>query len=194
MSERAVNKANINPPGKLSAEKRAERERRQHSWWFRWRFHLSGLLMLIPVVLTPFYLEMISLTRADALGARIIDSRDVGPWNVTFAEELEVPPRLNGPAGYMKTFKLALCQQCATEVRAAYLRIGKPRSMRTAGALGFGSPYRMGIQIPVPENTKPDADLWLTLEAWDGTVHRASWPLAEASPATIKFLQNMQSK
>jgi len=148
---------------------RAEQKRKRNkSLWFRWRFHLSGLLILIPIVLTPFYIELMAVFRGDnGLGSHVIGTQTVGPWEVTLAEQFETPPRINGPAGYMKTFTAALCETCIPEVKAVYLRLGKPRSLRTAGALGFGSPYRMFLSIPVPENTAPNTELWLTVK--DGT-------------------------
>lgn len=174
--------------------KAEQKRKRNQSLWFRWRFHLSGLLILIPLILTPFYIELMAVFRGDnGLGSHVIGAQSVGPWEVTLAEQFETPPRMNGPAGYMKVFNAALCEACITEVKAVYLRIGKPRSLRTAGALGFGSPYRLMLGIPVPENTQLDADLWLTVEGWDGSVHHATWPLAQASSATIEFLKNLQA-
>ena len=161
--------------------------------WFRWRFHLTGILILIPVVLTPFYIELMSVFGgANGLGERTIGAQQVGPWRITLAEQFEKAPSLDGPAGYMKTFNAALCQACAKEVKAVYIRLGKPRSLRTAGVIGFGSPYHMSFSMPVPENTSPTADIWLTAEGWDGAIHQAQWSLAEASPATIEFLMQQQ--
>lgn len=65
-----------------------------------------------------------------------------------------------------------------SQVKATYLRIGKPRSLRAAGVIFFGSPYRMGTSVPIPPRTRPDAELWITMEGWDGSMHQASipWP------------------
>ena len=86
------------------------------------------------------------------------------------------------------SFNAALCQACIPQVKATYLRIGKPRSLRAAGVIFFGSPYRMGTSVPIPPRTRPDAELWITMEGWDGSMHQASIPLAEASPATVAWL------
>ncbi|WP_417505625.1 hypothetical protein [Marinomonas gallaica] len=167
--------------------------KKPHSRWFRWRFHLTGLLILIPFALMPFYIELMSVFGgANGLGERTIGEKQVGPWRITLAEQFERGPKLDGPAGYMKTFNAALCQQCAEQVKAVYMRLGKPRSLRTAGVIGFGSPYHMSFSMPVPENTSVDADVWLTLEGWDGSLHQVQWSLRQASPATIEFLQQRQ--
>ncbi|MBJ7551218.1 hypothetical protein [Marinomonas ostreistagni] len=163
------------------------------SLWFRWRFHLSGLLILIPIVLTPSYIELMSIFGgANGLGERTVGSRQVGPWTITLAEQFEAGPILDGPAGYMKTFNAALCQECAEDVKAVYIRLGKPRNLRTAGVIGFGSPYHMSFTMPVAENTSTEQLVWLTLEGWDGALHQTQWTLEEASPATVQFLKQLQ--
>ena len=80
------------------------------------------------------------------------------------------------------------------QVKAAYLRIGKPRSLRAAGVIFFGTPYRMGATLPIPERTKADAELWITLEGWDGSMHQAAIPLSQASPATLAWLAQRGAK
>ena len=103
-------------------------------------------------------------------------------------------PTPDGPAGYMKSFNAALCETCIEQVKAAYLRIGKPRSLRAAGVIFFGTPYRLSATLPIPERTQADAELWITLEGWDGSMHQASIPLSEASPATIAWLAQQGGK
>ncbi|HXR01838.1 MAG TPA: thiamine pyrophosphate-binding protein, partial [Pseudomonas sp.] len=75
-----------------------------------------------------------------------------------------------------------------------YLRIGKPRSLRAAGSIFFGTPYRMGTTVAVPERTAGDAQLWITMEGWDGSLHQAAVPLTQASPATVAWLEKQGSK
>ncbi|SFY05073.1 MULTISPECIES: thiamine pyrophosphate-binding protein [unclassified Pseudomonas] len=159
-------------------------------FWQKWRFHLNVLLLLIPLGFMPKYFSEAALFRGDSgLGEREVGEIQVGPWSVRLAEFRDEAPRADGPAGHMKQFNAALCQSCISQVKATYLRIGKPRSLRAAGVIFFGSPYRMGAWLPVPKKTQPDAELWLTLEGWDGSMHQASIPLSQASPATIAWLK-----
>jgi hypothetical protein len=58
----------------------------------------------------------------------------------------------------------------------------------------FGTPYRMGAMLPVPAKTKADAELWITMEGWDGSMHQASIPLSQASPATLAWLSTQGGK
>jgi len=160
------------------------------SGWKRWRFHLSALMLLLPLAFMPHYFDQQALFSGNlGLGQRVIGEQAIGPWSVRLAEFQELPPELDGGAGYMKTFSLALCDGCESSIRAMYLRVGKPRSLRTAGAIFFGSPYRQMASVPVPERATPDAQLWLTAEGWDGSVHHASIPLAKASPVTAEWLR-----
>jgi hypothetical protein len=163
-------------------------------FWHKWRFHINVLLLLIPLGFMPKYFADVALFRGDSgLGEREIGDVQVGPWSLRLAELRNEAP-LNGPAGYSKDFNAALCDACIEQVKATYLRIGKPRSLRAAGVIFFGTPYRMGTQLLIPEKTKPDAELWITMEGWDGSMHQATIPLSQASPATIAWLTKQGAK
>jgi len=164
-------------------------------FWHTWRFHINVLLLLIPLGFMPKYFADASLFRGDSgLGQHAIGNIQVGPWSLRLAELRNEAPVLTGPAGYMKDFSAALCDACVEQVKATYLRIGKPRSLRAAGTIFFGTPYRMGTQMPIPEKTRPDAELWITMEGWDGSMHQASIPLSQASPATFAWLNKQGVK
>ncbi|MBW7900093.1 MAG: PepSY domain-containing protein [Rhodocyclaceae bacterium] len=162
--------------------------------WKRWRFHLSALLLILPLVCLPEYLEDQKPASRQGLGKREIGQFQVGPWLVRMGEwRIEAPKFHDGE--YEKGFTLALCRDCTSQVKAAYLRVGKPRGdIRTSGTLFTGSPYRLFTSLRVPEDLSPDAELWLTLEGWDGSVHRLALPLADASPATVKWAQEGKVK
>ena len=164
-------------------------ETRLKRLWLTWRFHLSALLVLIPLGFMPAYFHDVSLDRGlQGLGERVIGQYPVGPWTARIAEwELHDPQR-DGKAGYMKETTLAFCAECIGQVKAAYLRIGKPRSLRAAGSLLSGSPYRLFAEVRIPPGTTADDALWLTVEGWDGSVHQASIPLKEVSPSMIEWL------
>lgn len=163
--------------------------------WHRWRFHLNILLLLIPLGFMPKYFADAALFRGDSgLGEREVGDIQVGPWSLRLAELRNEAPLLSGPTGYMKGFNAALCERCIDQVKATYLRIGKPRSLRAAGVIFFGTPYRMGALLPVPEKTTADAELWITMEGWDGSMHQAAVPLGKASPATLAWLNKQGGK
>lgn len=177
----------------MSSTRAAPQPSRLRVLWHKWRFHINVLLILVPLGFMPKYFADAALFRGDSgLGEREIGEVQVGPWSLNLAELRNEAPQLSGPAGYMKSFNAALCQACAEQVKATYLRIGKPRSLRAAGVIFFGTPYRMGATLPVPEKTKGDADIWITMEGWDGSMHQAAVPLAKASPATLAWLNKQQ--
>ncbi|MCY1435789.1 hypothetical protein D9M71_518970 [compost metagenome] len=143
----------------------------------------------------PKYFADARLFRGDAgLGANVISDIQVGPYSLDLAELRDEAPRADGPAGYFKSFNASLCKACINDVKAAYLRIGKPRSLRAAGTIFFGPPYRMATGLPIPLKTRADADIWITLEGWDGSMHQAAVPLSKASPATVAWLNKQGGK
>ena len=164
-------------------------------FWHKWRFHINVLLLLVPLGFMPKYLADAALFRGETgLGEREIGALQVGPWSLRMAELRNEAPRLDGPAGYMKSFNAALCETCIDQVKATYLRIGKPRSLRAAGVIFFGTPYAMGASLPIPERTPVDAQIWVTMEGWDGSMHQAAIPLSKASPATVAWLKDQGEK
>ncbi len=48
--------------------------------------------------------------------------------------------------------------------------------------------------LPIPERTPADAEIWVTMEGWDGSMHQGSIPLSQASPATIAWLNKQGVK
>lgn len=164
-------------------------------FWHKWRFHLNILLLLIPLGFMPKYFAEQAMFRGDSgLGERELGDIQVGPWSLKLAELRDDAPVADGPAGHFKAFNASICKTCIDQVKAVYLRIGKPRSLRAAGTIFFGPPYRMGTSLPIPAKTRPDAELWITLEGWDGSMHQASIPLAKASPATVAWLNKQGGK
>jgi hypothetical protein len=160
------------------------------SLWQRWRFHLSALMLIVPIAFAPaFFHEDALFDGKNGLGEREIGEVAVGPWSVRLAEFKLNEPDAEGRAGYAKEFALALCPACVDQVKAAYLRVGKPRNIRTAGALFSGTPYRQTAEIRIPQRTTADDELWLTLEGWDGTLHQATIPIRTASPLMAAWLE-----
>lgn len=163
--------------------------------WLKWRFHLSILLLLIPLGFMPQYFQDMAFFRGDTgLGERIIGDVQVGPWSLTLAETHDAGPESEAPGVYIKEFNAALCAACIPQIKAGYLRIGKPRSLRTAGAIFEGSPYRLGAEVAVSASATADDELWITLEGWDGSVHQTTMSLAKASPKTVEWLKTQGNR
>jgi len=160
------------------------------TWWYRWRYRLSALLLVIPVVTLTTYFDRLALfAGAKGLGEREIGEVVVGPWSVRMAEWQVQEPFNDGDAGHIKVFSIAVCEACVSQVKAAYVRVGKPRSLRAAGGLFFGTPYLQQASVRIPDSADANAELWITLEGWDGAVHQAAIPLSQASPITVAWLK-----
>ena len=162
--------------------------------WLRWRFHLSALLVLIPLGFMPQYFHEAKLDRGlRGLGKREIGNLQVGPWTARMAEWEVGEPEDEGRAGFVKAFTLAFCDSCSAQVKAAYLRIGEPRSLRAAGGLFTGTRHQLFAEVTIPARVTPRDQLWLTVEGWDGAVHQAQVPLDKASPSLVAWLEKTRS-
>lgn len=143
--------------------------------WERSRFHLSALLLLVPLALAPAALR----TPSPELGARALPERTVGPWSVVVSEaKLEAPPSGEGAT---KDYNARFCEGCAEAIRAAWLTAGSEPRPGTNNGLLHGSPHQLEAHAPYPARIAPGDRLWLTVEGWDGRTHEVSWPLHEAA-------------
>lgn len=158
------------------------------------KYHFSLLLLLIPLVFLPQQLRFSALTEGKlGLGNRLIGAFQVGPWQVELAEWDVGPPSSRGLGKYQKLFVMKLCGKCLSEVKATYIRMGESPTPQVAGALFEGIPYRQLANLIVPDDAKPDAAVYLTLEGWNGTFHQISIPMTIASPATSEWLRRHQA-
>jgi hypothetical protein len=144
--------------------------------WRGSRFHLSALILVLPLVAFPQYFKE---RAAPPLGAHILPERQVGPFTVTLAEYMAGPPRTGDYGRQFKDFTLRIHDGYPDRIRTAYLRVGKPPNLRTLGDIAHGDPNRLHGEVRIMEPPRADDSLWLTLEEWDGTLHHAAWPLGE---------------
>ena len=141
-------------------------------------------MLIVPIVSASAFFQADALFDGKkGLGQRDIGEVVVGPWTARMAEFKLIEPEAEGRAGYTKSFVMALCPACVDQVKAAYLRVGKPRNVRTAGALFSGTPYRQFAEVRIPEKAGADGVLWLTFD-WDGALYQTSIPIRTASPLT----------
>lgn len=143
-------------------------------FWQRYKFHLSGLMMLVPLPFLPEYLTDKPIFEP----AEIHRPVKAGPYEMVLVSHDE-PPHLE-PTGEMSMeFHLQIAGTDIDSIRATFLRVDKPRNLRVAGALGFGNPYERGFEVLMPPQLSGQEELWLSVESWDGTVHQTSLPLSD---------------
>lgn len=150
--------------------------------WFRGRFYLSGLVLVLPAMAFPFYFQQVS---APPLGAHILPERQVGPYVVTLAEFMPGPPHPGEDGHPVKDFSLHVRDGYPQRIRSVYLRLGAPAHADDLGEAMHGNPYRLHVHVPIPAQVSAAERLWLTIEDWDGTLRQTWWPVTEATTRMI---------
>lgn len=123
------------------------------------------------------------LLRADAIQGQ------AGPWPFTLAEVDRDPPKLMVRDIPTKAYQVRFCEGCDAEIRAAYLKVHKSRSLRGAGIVFNGSRWDRSVEIQLPGNTRAGSELWLTVEGKDGSVHHVAVRLRDIAPTTAQWFE-----
>jgi hypothetical protein len=110
-----------------------------------------------------------------------------GPWGFTLAETEKAAPKIGGSGVAMKEFELRFADDAQPEIRAAWLRARKPRSLRAVG-IAFEGNHLRTASIVIPPAFQAEEHLWLTVEGRNGEVHHAVLDVAQLSPALARFL------
>ncbi len=148
------------------------------------------LLVAVPVVflLALKATPIAPLLRADAFAGQ------VGPWSFRLAESSHNVPDLVAMDIPMKSYQVRFCEDCDAQIRAAYLKVNKPRSLRAAGIVLNGARWNRNVDIQLPANTTADSMLWLTVVGKDGEMHQTPVRLADVSPATVAWFKQREDK
>jgi len=150
-----------------------------------WR-NLALILLVIAPVGYAWSLHQVPVkpvARADAIGGQI------GPWSFRLAEVDHAPPKRVVRDIALKAFQLRFCDACDADIRSAYLRVNKPRSLRGAGIAFSGARWDRSIDVQFPAQTRADSELWLTVEGKDGTVYQTAVPLSRIAPNTAQWFK-----
>ena len=149
------------------------------------------MMLLLAVVLWQYLKTPVTpLMRDDAYHGRI------GSWEFVLAESDQGKPNEVSENIFIKKFELKLsCPNvedevaCLSQIRRAFLKVRKPRNLRSAGNLFFGPVWRKRVEIYIPSAMRLEDEFWLTVEAMNGEVHYASIELSDLSPATKRFIK-----
>lgn len=142
--------------------------------WPRWKFHLSALVVLVPLYGLPVYLA----EKPPPHGPEIERVVTAGPFALTLITH-DAPPERGVGGRMLKEYEIHLPPGAMDRIRGVFLRVGQPRGLRVAGALAEGDAYEQEVHVILPPRLTGDEALWLTVEEWNGTVHQASVPLAD---------------
>lgn len=149
--------------------------------WFRGRYYLSALILILPIMAFPFYFRQMS---TPPLGSNIRPERSIGPFQVTLAEFMPGPPIVAPKHHMLKDYVVHVREGYPDRIRSIYIRVGKPTNIHTLGDFMHGNPYRLHGHVRFMEPPRADDEVWLTIEEWDGTMHQASWPVTEVMTKT----------
>ncbi|ALG73507.1 hypothetical protein VY88_21945 [Azospirillum thiophilum] len=141
--------------------------------WQRGKFHLSALMLLVPLPFLPNYFSPKPIFAPPEIRRDL--TAGAFPLRLVTYDEA---PHWGGNGERMKEYRIHLRPADIDRVRGVFLRVGKPRNLRAAGALGFGNPYEREAEVAVPAEPAGTEELWVTVEDWNGQVHQASTPLA----------------
>jgi uncharacterized iron-regulated membrane protein len=115
------------------------------------------------------------------------NAQPVGDWTVKMNAIYGFLERDLDPinAGGTTNIMVSINEGDFDAIKFMYVNIGKPRTMRAPGMVIHGAKGFSHAHLPVPEELADDAELWLTIEDWDGSFYQASWPLMPDGLATI---------
>lgn len=156
----------------------------------RRRWTVLVLLAAVPVVygLALAATSVKPLMRDDAVAGQ------VGPWTFRLAESEQRVPELVAMDIPMKSYHVRFCSECDEQIRAAYLKVNKPRSLRAPGIVLGGMRWDRSVLIQLPANTTADSELWLTVVGKNGDTHQTSVRMGDVSPATVAWFTAREGK
>lgn len=149
-----------------------------------------GLVMALLIAAPLVFLVAAALRPAQPVLREDAIHGQAGPWTFSIAEYDQRGPRLILREFPTKAFQIRFCEICDDEIRAAYLKVNKPRSLRAAGMAFGGDRWNRSVEITLPNSARPDSEIWLTVEGKDGSLHYASWPISRIAPATAVWLES----
>ncbi len=147
------------------------------------RVFAALLLLAVPLV---YGLALQTVPSRPLLRADAIDGQ-VGPWRFRLAEAEQRGPDLVAMDIPMKGYQVRFSEPGDLNIRAAYLRVNKPRSLRAPGIVFNGARWDRQVDIQLPANTTADSELWLTVVGKDGAVHQTAMRMGDVSPTTVAW-------
>ncbi|MGE0283751.1 MAG: hypothetical protein AB7P20_24485 [Rhizobiaceae bacterium] len=161
--------------------------------WRRWWFHLSALMILVPLWFLKSYIDaQAMLLHADETDMRTV-SVVVGPWSLKLQEKAADEPFWHPGEGYEKSFWVVSCPACVDQIRSIHVGLKRPGSTAFEDNEAGGNPHRLLADMKIRRNPSGDDMVWITAEGWDGVRYQAKLPLASASPVTADWAERQSA-
>ncbi|MEM9605200.1 MAG: PepSY-associated TM helix domain-containing protein, partial [Pseudomonadota bacterium] len=121
-----------------------------------------------------------------AMGYKYV-SQDVGDWTVSMNAlkgwlEADLDPIV---PGWQTNIWTQVESGDPDAIKFMYVKINKPRTTRAPGMVIHGVEGAKHAHMKVPDTLKDDAEIWLTIEDWQGNFHQARWPLMPDNQMTF---------
>lgn len=140
--------------------------------WRRVRFHLSALVVLVPLPFLPQYLAASPPPVDSDRHQRLA----IGPFQLDLSVHDETPEMRAG--GWVKEIHVGFGPDELARIRAVFLRVGRPAGPDQVGILATGAVFRPEADVILPAALTGTEEVWVTVEAWDGSRFLAALPLA----------------
>ncbi|QSX34212.1 hypothetical protein JYB87_02885 [Shewanella avicenniae] len=150
--------------------------RRNATFWHRYKFLLSGLVLLFSAV---FFYQSLHPSFPPSLASQQLNEFEVTPMPL----DLAAPYQHDG--AFIKDFMVLYNAGNPDDIRQAFMSIGPqpiPFAQHQQLDLGIlhGSRYGLHVHALAPEQFSAADRIWLTIERWQGERHTISWPLPQA--------------
>jgi hypothetical protein len=156
----------------------------------RRRWAVLALLVAVPLV----YLVGLNATPVKPLLRDDAIAGEVGPWSFRLAESDQRSPEVVAMGIPMKSYHLRFCAECDEQIRAAYMKVNKPRSLRAPGIVLQGARWDRSVLIQLPANTTADSELWLTVVGKNGETHQTAVRMGDVSPGVVAWFAAREGK
>ena len=125
--------------------------------WRRWWFYLSVLMVLVPLAYLKSYVDLQAmLLQADDQDMRSVQLQ-LGPWALTIQDLETEEPYIHPEEGLVKAFRIVPCAGCAKQIRAVFVKLGRPGPAEY-GAAAEGNPYRLFVDQMQQPNDQGQAE------------------------------------
>lgn len=148
--------------------------RRKNTFWNRSKFKLSALILILPIYF--LYDQLQPPTIPD-----VWKEKQIGPFGIALQPTNNEAPYAHHD-DWVKDFSAYVNEGKVSDIRQGYVSIGEkpvPLNVLENNDVGIlhGSDLLQHVHAIAPQHYEPGHRVWLTLQTWDGKVHKTSWQL-----------------
>ena len=145
--------------------------------WNRYKFLLSGIVLLLPIL---FLYQSLNPVFPDALPDVTVGEYSIVPM------PYDLDPAYQHDGVYVKDFLLTFTAGDIHNIRQGYLNIGQEPALiseiqKSTGGEGFlhGSKHGQHVHAISKPQISTEDSIWLTIENWNGEILQARWSIPQ---------------